>query len=386
MSGPRPRRPSSPGTGKKASPGAGKSAMASASLSLSTPSTPTASVGASTQAKLLFSITGIYACYLYYGVLQQALYTKQEDGTKLRGTAFVLMVQCVFNAAIAGAWMLISAAGCGGGGSGGEETRAARPPFARTLASRDVMLVSAVYVGAMFASNESLRYVDYAYQALAKSCKLIPVMVGRIVINKETYGPVKYACVLLMTAGITAYEFLKDGPGGAHGGAHGSGASTTSYMGLALLAFSLALDGASGPGQETIKHLLSQAEQMLASNVWGAAYMLAITVGLGQLGESVAYLGAHPQLLSKLVQFSLCSAFGQLFIFYTMREFDSLVLSTITTTRKFATIVVNVLVFSSKLNHMQWGCVLVVFGAVAFDAYTEATEKRKKHAKKLECH
>ena len=125
---------------------------------------------------------------------------------------------------------------------------------------------------------------------------------------------------------------------------------------------------------------------MLASNVWGAAYMLAITVGLGQLGESVAYLGAHPQLLSKLVQFSLCSAFGQLFIFYTMREFDSLVLSTITTTRKFATIVVNVLVFSSKLNHMQWGCVLVVFGAVAFDAYTEATEKRKKHAKKLEGH
>ena len=380
MSGPRPRRPSSPG--KKVSPG--NKAMASAP-----PSAPAVSVGTSTQAKLLFSITGIYACYLYYGVLQQALYTKQEDGTKLRGTAFVLMVQCVFNAAIAGAWMLLSAAGCGGGGSGGEEKRAARPPFARTLVSRDVMLVSAVYVGAMFASNESLRYVDYAYQALAKSCKLIPVMIGRIVINKETYGPVKYACVLLMTAGITAYEFLKDGPGGAHGGGgggSGGGASATSYMGLALLAFSLALDGASGPGQETIKHLLSQAEQMLASNVWGAAYMLAITVGLGQLGESVAYLGAHPQLLSKLVQFSLCSAFGQLFIFYTMREFDSLVLSTITTTRKFATIVVNVLVFSSKLNHMQWGCVLVVFGAVAFDAYTEATEKRKKHAKKLEGH
>jgi hypothetical protein len=68
----------------------------------------------------------------------------------------------------------------------------------------------------MFSSNESLKYVDYAYQALAKSCKLIPVMIGSILIEGTVYSWTKYASVAGMTAGITAYEFMKDAGGGVY--------------------------------------------------------------------------------------------------------------------------------------------------------------------------
>ena len=74
-----------------------------------------------------------------------------------------------------------------------------------------------------------------------------------------------------------------------------------------------------------------------------------------------SYLAKHPALLQTLVLFGLSSAFGQvrvcsllpyppavprerpaprpqIFIFYSIRTFDSLTLSTITTTRKFFTV------------------------------------------------
>ena len=322
---------------------------------------------------------------LYYGVLQQKMYLKQTDGSRFSDTAFVLLVQCVFNALAAGIWNVLAGLAPKDKAEDPPKRSAvpaagARPPFLTTLFNPAVMLVSAIYVFAMFSSNESLKYVDYAYQALAKSCKLIPVMIGRVLIMNEKYSWVKYACVLAMTGGIGAYEFMKDGSGG---GKHGGG-GTTSSMGLALLAFSLFLDGCSGPGQESIKPLLSGPEQIIASNIWATVYMFIVTAGMGQLGSSVAYLRAHPDLTWTLVQFSISSALGQIFIFFTIREFDSLTLSTITTTRKFATIVVNAVVLpkDNHLNLNQWLCVTTVFGAVAFDTIHEYFEKGSK--KKLE--
>ena len=153
-------------------------------------------------------------------------------------------------------------------------------------------------------------------------------------------------------------------------------------MGIALLALSLVLDGCAGP---TIKRIMdkktgifrSDTEVQIATNIWATVYMFFVTAGLGQLGSSVAYLRAHPDLLWTLLSFSVCSGMGQVFIFFTLREFDPLTTSTITTTRKFTTIVYNAVLLPehNRLNSQQWGCVGVVFAAVALDVWFEP----KKH-------
>jgi hypothetical protein len=53
-----------------------------------------------------------------------------------------------------------------------------------------------------------------------------------------------------------------------------------------------------------------------------------------------------------------------------IRAFDALTLSIVTTSRKFMTIVVNAIVFPAhnKMNLRQWGCVAVVFAAIAVDS------------------
>jgi uncharacterized membrane protein YgcG len=275
---------------------------------------------------LAFSVAGIFVCYLYYGVLQNELYVEQADGTKFGHTSFVLLIQCLLNAAVAlgsdvvGRWTSSSssssgaggasaAAGGGGGGAANEDddddrenAKASRSAalsvvapsssFWKRMQDPTVALTAFVYVFAMFSSNEALKYVSYAYQALAKSCKPIPVMVASMIIGGKRYSRIKYACVLAMVAGITVFQFVGDskkGGKGGHGGGGGGGGEEGSAMGLLFLAISLALDGANGPLQEKVKKIMTEPEQGMANNLWAVVYMTVVAAALGQLGPAVSW-------------------------------------------------------------------------------------------------
>jgi drug/metabolite transporter (DMT)-like permease len=76
----------------------------------------------------------------------------------------------------------------------------------------------------------------------------------------------------------------------------------------------------------------------------------------------------YPEVGKNVLIFAVLSAVGQLFIFYSLLLFDSLVLSTITTTRKFLTIVISVVFHGNVLSPVQWMAVAMVFGAIMYDA------------------
>ncbi len=250
---------------------------------------------------LVFSVAGIYICYLYYGILQNRMYVKQEDGTKFGATAFVLLVQCAFNALVAyGSDVVSSLLPRSKDSSSDDNAKLSKPaaqrsaPFLTRLMDHKVALTGLVYVGAMFSSNEALKYVSYAYQALAKSCKPIPVMIASILIANKKYSTLKYMCVLAMVAGVTAFQFLQDEETGGkskHGGHAGGSGAGDSWMGLVYLGISLALDGANGPMQEGVKKIMTEPEQGMANNIWAMAFMVVTALFLGQLGSSVRLNG-----------------------------------------------------------------------------------------------
>jgi UDP-galactose transporter B1 len=249
--------------------------------------------GFSQHLNLLVCVVGIYACYLWYGVVQEALYQKQEDGTKFGATAFVMLVQCLGNAGVAAVVYVLGAAL-------GLEKRVpvknadGNPEpllsFGSALVTGSVLTTSLVYVLAMYTSNEALKYVSYPMQALAKSCKLVPVLIGGMIINGNRHPAHKYVSVALVTAGITAFQFSSEKR--KAGGSSGVPAGEEAF-GLTLLAVSLAMDGMSGPGQERIKVLaLTNSQQMMATNVWATLVMAAITAAYSQMGSSVSALPA----------------------------------------------------------------------------------------------
>lgn len=228
------------------------------------------------------------------------------------------------------------------------------------------------YLGAMLCSNEALKHVSYPTQALAKSCKMIPVMVMGVIIRKKKYSLKEYLTVFTITIGIALFQY------GKLSGKASSMKEENSSFGLMLLFISLALDGMTGPKQEVLnaKYHPTVHEIMLYTNIWAFLYTLCGCIITGQGMEGLVYIMENAsELAMPLLGFAICSALGQNFIFYTIQQFSALACTTITTTRKFFTILVSVVLYNHQLTKMSWIGVLLVFTGLI----VELSSKYQKH-------
>ena len=83
------------------------------------------------------------------------------------------------------------------------------------------------------------------------------------------------------------------------------------------------------------------------------------------------------QVLSAILVYSLSSAVGQNFVYYTLTQFDPLVLTTVTTTRKiFSTLYSVFRNPSNRLNGMQWGGTSLVFAGLVGDVLAKALKPK----------
>ena len=129
-------------------------------------------------------------------------------------------------------------------------------------------------------------------QSLAKSCKLIPVMLMRIVVLRKVYALHEYAQVALITAGICVFMLFEDGMKGG-----GGKEATTSLLGFLLCLLSLALDGFTGPTQERInaQHHPSMAQMMFFLNVWAVLLVSVLLLLTQQLWSGIAFFASQTQ-------------------------------------------------------------------------------------------
>ncbi|CAM9525799.1 unnamed protein product [Phaeothamnion confervicola] len=303
--------------------------------------------GMGTELKLLCSVFGIYICYLTSGMLQENIYSfRAPDGGRFGDTMFMLAVQCLVNVVVA--FVLLRAVG----GSG------------QRMPHRLFALAGCAYIGAMLCSMEALKYVNFPTKELGKSCKMIPVMLFGVLFARKRYSAAEYFCVALITAGIVTFNL-----GGAS--KHKGGGADNSAYGLGLLAFSLALDGVTGSAQERLKAACrpTALEMMLHMNLWALLIMTAMSVATGQGSSGIAFCAANPSVATWLAGFALTAAAGQNFIYYTIRAFNPLVCTTITTTRKFFTILCSVVVFGHPMKPQQWCGVALVFAGIGGEMF-----------------
>ena len=239
-------------------------------------------------------VAGIFYFYsVPYADGQKELTRGQADGTKFTFTAFMLLVQCMGNAVFSilahfltvpfGVWTPRDALR----DAQKKHPGAAIKPFFSVLLSLDAFKVAFGYVFAMYSSNRALEYVSFTLQVLAKSCKMIPVMVGSALILGKRYGVTKVVSVLIMTGGVIWFQMMeKKKP---H---KGGGGDMDALWGPVLLGASLILDGVSGPLQEDLKkkYVLTQFQQNLISNAWAIVLMAMVTVLNNEWQPAVSFL------------------------------------------------------------------------------------------------
>ncbi|KAG5981228.1 hypothetical protein E4U43_006637 [Claviceps pusilla] len=250
----------------------------------------------------------------------------------------------------------------------------------------------------------SLAHIDYITFLLAKSCKLLPVMFLHITIFRKRYPLYKYLVVAAVTAGVAIFTL--------HSGKKKHGKSSSSpreaanlTWGLLLLGINLLFDGLTNSTQDYIFQSFrpySGPQMMCANNMMStlvtglyllaSPYLVATGVGewlgmdvagsAGELAAALDFMRRYPAVWKDVLGFAICGAVGQVFIFYTLSTFSSVLLVTVTVTRKMFTMILSVVAFGHRLTQMQWLGVGLVFGGIGVEAGIARQEKLAKEAAK----
>ena len=239
----------------------------------------------------------------------------------------------------------------------------------------------------------SLAHIDYITFILAKSCKLLPVMFLHLTIFRKRYPLYKYLVVALVTAGVAVFTFYDSSKKKSS-----SAIKSNSVWGLLLLSINLLFDGLTNSTQDHIfstHRPYSGPQMMVAQNLLAtlltAGYLLVapylppiLAPSPNELSSAISFIRVHPTVGTDILGFCLCGAIGQIFIFYTLSQFSSLLLVTVTVTRKMLTMMLSVLWFGHRLSGMQWVGVGLVFGGVGAEGWIARSEKAAKEKAKAE--
>ncbi|OTA30556.1 hypothetical protein BTJ68_12412 [Hortaea werneckii EXF-2000] len=204
----------------------------------------------------------------------------------------------------------------------------------------------------------------------------------------KRYPFYKYGVVALVTGGVALFTLSSKSSSKKKSS---SGGGSSAY-GLLLLSINLLFDGLTNSTQDDIYARFrpySGAQMMTALNLLSTAltslylllspYILPLlnlvptaagsaSAGVDaadELTTALAFLHAHPPVLRQILGFALAGGVGQIFIFATLSHFGSLLLVTVTVTRKMLTMLLSVLWFGHRLTGWQWvgvGLVLAVSG------------------------
>merc|ERR1712216_362579 len=277
--------------------------------------------------QLLFGVGGIYASFLYYGSLQEDVLTfKGPDGEKFTYSWFLQVIEAGANVVLGFVLMLVAEGFRGGVWA---------PKIQMSYLISGALQVSAKY----FTTISMVSGVSFPVATLAKSSKMVPVMVGQLLIGKASYSVREYIHVMLIVGGTAAVSLAGKSKKG----------QADSALGLAFLVAALACDGVVGGTQKKLKADLKEKamkeknfEMQFLTNLYMALTAVAFTFAMGELQPGMAFLAKFPEIYGAIVKFALCSAAGQAFIFYTISSFDPLVCTTVTTTRKVFSVLLSI--------------------------------------------
>lgn len=309
--------------------------------------------------KLLIGAGGIYAAFLYYGSLQEDVFRfVAPDGTSFKQAWFLQVLEAFANVVIGFLGMQIT----------GPTKGIPLQMFGISGAAQ----VSAKACTSLALANG----LSFPVATLAKSGKMAPVMAGSLLLGGASYDLREYLQVLAIIGGTAVVSMGKK---------KGSG-DASSTMGVVYIVLSLVLDGVTAGFQKRLKTETAKVgvkpkpyDFMFWTNLFMCLTALVIAGALGEANAGIKFLVDNPEIMSKIIKFAICSAVGQSFIFYTIANFDPLVLSTVTTTRKIFSVLLSIFLKGHSLSAVGWSGICLACGGILSELQAKSGG-RKKHS------
>lgn len=336
--------------------------------------------------KLLICAIGIYASFLTWALVQEPLSTRIWPGSNEQFQFPNIIAICQASIAMIAGYIYLSIR---------------KTDYNVVDLMRDhyksLMMISFTQSTSTPLATYSLGQVDYLTYMLAKSCKMIPVLLVHLLLYRTPIENQKKIVAILVSLGVTIFTI-----GGSNKKGKSAGKSNSSYYGFILLAASLFMDGLTNATQDKMlktvnskKEVKNEKDEKLSDKsskkitgphlmfslnlciiLWNTVYLLLID--RKQVDKAASILKLDPEIFYYLAIYAVCGAIGQCFIFYTLESFGSLQLIMITVTRKMISMLLSIIIFGKSVNLIQWSGIIIVFSGITW----EATNKRKASVQK----
>jgi len=307
--------------------------------------------------RLLFCSLMLNLTFVTWGALQERMLTRRYP--RHTGDYFTYSYALVFSNRL---WTLIMSTSL---------MWYLKPRLSRSTVLYEYSFPSISNMLSSWCQYEALRYVSFPATTLFKSFKLGPVMLMGKLLGNKNYPIYDYFVALVIGCGVVlfmsstddlGFSFSMDYLGNAE-------AASAKWTGVMLLCFFLFFDSFTSQFQSRLfqRHLdLSIVELMFATSAFSTVLSAITLVHTHELSPALSFVMQHSEIHLHFFMFSICSTIGQLFIFYTIKNFGAVVFTLIMTTRILLSIALSVILYGHPITNVGYLGLALVMGAVLY--------------------
>ena len=303
--------------------------------------------------RLIFCSLMLNITFVAWGALQERMLTRRYP--RYTGEYFVYSYALVFTNRF---WTLIMS---------GILWMYLKPRRSQTTVIYEYSFPSISNMLSSWCQYEALRYVSFPSTTLFKSFKLAPVMLMGKILGNKTYPQYDYVVAVLIGVGIAMFMTSTDDL--QFGYDYLGEQVSATWTGIMLLFLYLFFDSFTSQFQSRMfqRHRdLSMVELMLATSAFSTVLSLITLIHTKELYPAWNFVTTHSEIHLHFFLFSICSTIGQLFIFYTIRNFGAVVFTLIMTTRILLSIALSCVLYGHTVSATGFFGLMLVLGAVIY--------------------
>ncbi|XP_076666259.1 adenosine 3'-phospho 5'-phosphosulfate transporter 1 [Andrena cerasifolii] len=298
---------------------------------------------------LLYCFFGLQVSYLTWGYLQEKIMTQEyEDvaGTKSRfqDSQFLVFINRILAFCMSGLYLIVQ-----------RQPQHKAPLYKYAFCSLSNIMSS-------WCQYEALKFVSFPTQVLAKASKIIPVMIMGKIVSHTTYEYYEYVTAVLISIGMTL--FMLDSTDYKNDGA-------TTVSGIVLLGGYLLLDSFTSTWQNAlfVEYGATSVQMMCIVNMFSCLFTAMSLFQQSSFPLIFSFMTQYPRFIMDCLLISICSASGQLYIFYTISKFGPVTFVIIMTIRQGLAILLSCLIYHHRVTAIGIIGILIVFGSVFLRIY-----------------
>ncbi|TNN14953.1 Adenosine 3'-phospho 5'-phosphosulfate transporter 1 isoform 3 [Schistosoma japonicum] len=308
---------------------------------------------------LLFCFFGLQCSYLIWGVLQFALMffqqerimTKTYDNEKFRKSQYLVFCNRVMALVILIPLHFLHL---------GLLVNPLKKGYKAPLIEFAYASISNVI--SSWCQYEALIYISFPTQVILKACKVLPVMFMGKFIQKKLYSWQEYFTATIICLGMVMFFYTN--PEKPYVSEEKTNTQFLfSLSGYLLIIGYIVCDSFTSNWQDYMfqTYKLTSLQVMAGVNFWSVLLTLISLIGHNELISCILFGVNHPKFILDVLTSSLCSAFGQLFIFLTLSQFGAVTFVLIMTLRLGLSMILSCIIFSHELHPIAIFGVVVVF-------------------------